>query len=249
MLTAWSLLFAAALWRDPIAANDSGLLIAKSSYADGTRYVPGLFLRQWHDAAPGLWARVAAWILALGLVTWSLPRLRSPGRAVAGVVATTLALGLWLERWPGERSEPSFPDALDAGAGERLFFGGAVEVRPDAAVLGPGTVWLLLRSLGGDGRAPASVRAAIGGSGFLQAPGLPLVALRPTGAVVALPFLPDHVVAGADGRVAAFSRSRIEVSGQALLRFPGEQRGAALAATPAAGPRPEDAEPDEARLR
>ena len=53
ILAAWTGLFATALWQDPHAANDSALLLAKSTYADGHQYVPDLFLRRWSDAAPG----------------------------------------------------------------------------------------------------------------------------------------------------------------------------------------------------
>jgi hypothetical protein len=69
ILAGWSALFALALWRDPHAANDSALLLAKSTYADGNQYIPNLHLKEWADAAPGMWARVALWIVAIGVAT------------------------------------------------------------------------------------------------------------------------------------------------------------------------------------
>ena len=67
VLAGWSALFALALWNDPHAANDSALLLAQSTWADGNQYIPNLFLRRWADGAPGLWARMAAWVVAIGL--------------------------------------------------------------------------------------------------------------------------------------------------------------------------------------
>ena len=64
-------LFAWALWLDPHAANDSAVLFAKSRFADAFAYVPGLFIRTWAAGAPGLFVRIAAWVLLLlGLVFW-----------------------------------------------------------------------------------------------------------------------------------------------------------------------------------
>src|SRR6185295_1860747 len=61
VLAALSIVFAAALWDDPHAANDSAVLLAKSTFADGNQYVPNLHVREWSESAPGLWARVAVW--------------------------------------------------------------------------------------------------------------------------------------------------------------------------------------------
>ena len=97
ILAVWTALFAVALWRDPHAANDSALLLAKSTYADGHQYIPGLFIRRWTDGAPGLWARVLAWLGALGAVAWWLKRVATsmrPGRGPARELA---------DRRPGDR--------------------------------------------------------------------------------------------------------------------------------------------------
>ena len=93
MLAAWTGLFAVALWQDPHAANDSALLLAKSTYADGHQYVPDLFIRRWSDGAPGLWARVVAWLAGLGAVAWWLRRVAASiaARAATGAATSPIA--------------------------------------------------------------------------------------------------------------------------------------------------------------
>ena len=205
MLAAWTALFAVALWRDPHAANDSAVLLAKSTYADGNQYVPNLFIRAWGDAAPGLWARVAVWLAGLGAFAWWLARLervaisRPPGRGPRGdsplatlatVGALVLAAGLFLERWPGKREAPSFADRLPApGAtpspnAPAVFVSGAAWVREEEAILGPGPVGLLVRA-----PLPASsLGVTVGGpEGVLRAIGLPPLVLRPTGGLTICP--------------------------------------------------------------
>jgi hypothetical protein len=235
MLGAWTGLFAIALWRDPHAANDSALLLAKSTYADGHQYVPDLFLRRWADAAPGLWARVAAWVAALaGIAGWlrrvasssrgGPPRGASPLLTLAAVAGVLLAAGLLLERWPGKRTGPAFPGAMRIAASETsvLFVSGAARVREDEAILGPGAVELVLRAP----VAASSLRVTVGGSGgVLRATGLPPLVLRPTGSLLELPFVPYHEVRGRDGRRVAFSRTSLVVDAEAVLRVgegPGE---------------------------
>ena len=122
-LAAWTALVAIALWRDPLAANDCALLLAKSVFADGNVYVPNLFIRTWSEGAPGLFARIAAWIvLAGGAAVWLRraavgPAGVSPARVLAGTTAAILAMALLLERWPWTREAPRFRDGLDLGAG------------------------------------------------------------------------------------------------------------------------------------
>ncbi len=239
MLAAWTGLLAVALWQDPHAANDSALLLAKSTYADGHRYVPDLFLRRWEDAAPGLWARIAAWMAALVGIAWWLRSVasssrRGEGRGVsplvtlAAVTGAALAAGLLLERWPGERTGPAFPEAMRiaaAGVPDEpsttlaappvLFASGATSVREDEAILGPGPVELLLR-------APAAVpavRVTVGGQGgVVRVAGRPPIVLRPSGALLDLPFVPYHEVRGRDGRRVVFSRAQLTLDGEAILR-------------------------------
>jgi hypothetical protein len=233
VLAAWSALFAVALWRDPHAANDSALLLAKSTYADGNQYVPNLFIRRWAEGAPGLWARIAAWAAALvAIAAWWLRvaarssgagRGRSPLATLAAVAGVVLAAGLVLERWPGTRTAPSFPGRLAVGgAGPALFLDGAASVREGEAIVGPGRVGVLLRSA----EVAPGLTVTIGGQdGVLRAPGLPPLALRPAGALVSLPLLPYHVVRGRDGRTVAFSRTSLELEGQAVFRPEMEPEG------------------------
>ena len=103
VLAAWSALFAVLLWRDPIAANDSAILLAKSTYADGNQYVPNLFIRHWSDGAPGLWVRIAAWLVLVALASAAVRRARSAPRVLAGGAAAILVLAAGLERWPATR--------------------------------------------------------------------------------------------------------------------------------------------------
>jgi hypothetical protein len=229
VLAAWTGLVAVALWRDPHAASDSALLLAKSTYADGHQYIPGLFIRRWADGAPGLWARIAVWLGALGGIAWWLGRVAvsfRPGRAprgtsplatLAAVAVFVLAAGLLLERWPSRREAPSFSDALAVPGESRtlVFLSGAARVRGDEAILGPGAVEAVLRS-------PAPVSAltvTVGGQGsVLQAEGVLPIVLRPTGALVSLPFLPYHDVRGREGRTVSFARARLTLTGEAVLR-------------------------------
>jgi hypothetical protein len=240
ILAAWTGLFALALWQDPHAANDSALLLARSSYADGSQYVPNLFIRRWSDAAPGLGARIVVWIVALGGIAWWLRRVAvssrpgrrplgvSPLRTLAAVAGIVLAAGLVLERWPGKRRGPVFPEAMPiaaAGPGDTptrtlaappvVFVSGAASVREDEAILGPGAVELRLRAP----VAAPSLRVTVGGQGgVLRSPGSPPLVLRPTGALLDLPFVPYHEVRGRDGRRVVWSRASLVVDGEAVLR-------------------------------
>jgi hypothetical protein len=242
MLAAWSGLFAWLLWGDPIAANDSAVLLARSVYADAHQYLPGLFIRHWQDAAPGLAARIAAWLALVALGSWAALRARSVTRVLAGTALVVLALGAALERWPSRRGGPAPPSAMALDEATRVFFDGAVRTRGDEAVLGPGSIGVLVRRIATDGTPVASLRAVVGGSGVLRAEGRPAFALRPSGALVDVPLVPYHVVGGRDGRTASFSRARMAVSGQAVLRI----------GPPSAGPSGADAdekEPHGAGLR
>jgi hypothetical protein len=238
MLAVWTALLAVALWRDPHAANDSALLLAKSTYADGNQYVPNLFIRQWSDGAPGLWARVAAWLAALGAAGWWLRRVAASSQAGRGrrggspiVVLVTVAVlmlgvALFLERWPGRRAAASFADRItirDATPHpppppgvSAVLLSGAARVREDEAIVDPGSVELLFRSPG-----PAtSLRVTVGGQGsVLRAIGVAPLVLRPTGALLDLPLFPYHEVRGRGGRKVAFSRTTLVLDGEAILRL------------------------------
>jgi hypothetical protein len=230
ILAAWSGLFAVALREDPHAASDSALLLAKSVYADGSQYIPDLFIRRWADAAPGLVARIVVWLVLLAaLAAWWRRTVRgrggaglSPRSALAGTAALLLASGLVLERAaPQVRAAPRFSDAIAVPPGVLVFVDGAAEVREDEATVGPGRVELLVRS-------PVTLerlRVTTGGQGVLRATGLAPLVLRPTGALVDLPLRTYHEVLGRAGRKVVFARAELEVDGEAILR-PGEGRGA-----------------------
>lgn len=222
-LASWTALVALLLRQDPHAANDSALLLAKSTYAEGQQYVPGLFIRTWADAAPGLGLRIAAWLLVIAAAAAWLRRVASgsggagdsPLRVLAGLAATLLALGFELERAaPRARTGPAWPGAIATGAGATLFLEGASIVREDEAVVGPGAVELLVRAPEARG---ALVVTLGGGGGFVQIAGRPPVPLRPTGALVELPLSAYHEVRGR-GRNAAFTRGFLWLDQEAVLR-------------------------------
>jgi len=222
-LTSWTALIAFALRQDPHAANDSALLLAKSTYADGLQYLPGLFIRTWAGAAPGLGLRILAWLLLVAAVAFWLGRVArdsggaggSPLHTLAGVAATLLLVGLALERaTPGTRARPAWPGVIAADAQATLFLEGASVVREDEAVVGPGAVEILVR-------APSARDSLVvtmgGGGGFVQVAGRPPQPLRPTGALVELPLSAYHVVRGTD-RNAVFSRAFLWLEQEAVLR-------------------------------
>jgi hypothetical protein len=157
----------------------------------------------------------------------------SPLATLASVAGIVLALAFALERWPGARTAPSFREAMAIAPGTVVFVSGAAVVREDEVVLGPGTVELLTRA----GEPITSLRATVGGEGVLGVRGLASLVLRPTGALVDLPFIPYHEVRGRDGRVAVFAHTTLATDGQAILRF-GE---GPVTPPPAIGP---GAEPD-----
>jgi hypothetical protein len=256
ILVAWSALFALALREDPLAANDSGLLLSKSAFGDGNRYIPNLFIRHWSDGAPGLGARIVAWLGVVALVAVWLRRVApapraaaggasaiaeavpdvprqtaergaSPLAALAGVTAIVLVLALALEYWPGARTAPCFDGTMAVDPSTVVFVTGAAVVREDEAVLGPGTVELLARAA----EPVTSLRVTVGGAGLLHAGGLRPLVLRRTGALLDLPFVRYHEVHGRAGRAAAFTRATMAVEGQAVLRF-----GERLVTPPAAAP-------------
>jgi hypothetical protein len=225
MLAAWTAMIALALRQDPHAANDSALLLAKSTYAEGERYVPGLFIRSWADAAPGLSWQILAWAAAAcALAIWfkraaaaeaSRGAGSSPNRALAGLAATALLLGFGLERTaPCSRTRPSWPGTVAADEGAALFVEGPASLRDDGAIVGPGGVSVLVRSL----EERAAVALTIGGAGgFARPAGRPPLALRPTGARLELPLSAYHEVRGRERR-SVFARGYLWLDQEAVLR-------------------------------
>ena len=222
-LASWTGLIALGLRLDPHAANDSWLLLAKSTFADGRQYVPGLFIRTWTDAAPGLAVQLVTWALLIAATALWLKRAAaeggsagaSPLRALAGVAAALLLAAFVLERAaPLTRARPAWPGELKAGEDATLFLGGSVTVREDEAVVGPGAVELIVRTA-----APRdSVGLTLGGAGgFAHPAGRPPLTLRPSGAFIELPLTGYHEVRGRDRRV-AFSRGYLWLEQEAVLR-------------------------------
>ncbi len=218
MLAGWTGLLALQLYRDPHAANDGWVLLAKSTFADGNQYIPNLFIRHWSDGAPGLGVRILVWLAgATGLARWVRrsaqgPAGRAPMRALCGVGAAVLAAGLLLELWPSNATAPRFGEAIAAGPGITAFVSGPVTVREDEARLRPGTVQLLVRSA-----APvASLRAVVGGEGRVQIRGRPPIVARPAGALVDLPLDPRYVLRQTGE---SFQGISLTVEGGVILRF------------------------------
>jgi hypothetical protein len=227
MLGAWTALVAIALWRDPLAANDCAVLLARSTFADGNVYIPNLFIKTWSEGAPGLFARIAAWIaLAAAAAVW-LRRAAtdraggSPARVLAGTAAIILAMAFLLERWPSTRDTPRFADALDLGGGTAVFVSGA-SVRDGFARVPSGEVELLVRS-----RAPLSTLTLIAeGEGLLRLPGRPPLGLSPRGTRVELPLAPLVTLAGRRGVDETLYRQGVQVRARegAVLRLTAERR-------------------------
>jgi hypothetical protein len=222
LLSACSAIVAVALWNDPHAANDSALLLARGAIADGNVYVPNLFIRAWTDGAPGLWARIAAWIAMIALLaTWVRAAVTGggatrPTRAVFGFAAAVLAVALVLERWPPSRTAARFPDAIEVAPGVTAFVEGA-RVEGARAWIDPGEHAVLLRAR----EMPAALRVRLEGQGVLRAPGRPPLPIPPAGLEV---DLPPEVVATLEGRrgvpeTLARQRLTLEGPGAVVLRL------------------------------
>jgi hypothetical protein len=225
MLAGWTGATALALYRDPHAANDGWVLLAKSAFADGNQYLPNLFIRRWSDGAPGLGARILAWLAAAaGLAFWMRRSAEgragpSPLRALGRMLTAVLAAGLVLERWPTAATAPRFGDAIEAGPGVTAFVSGPVTVREEEVQLKAGEARLLVRSAG----PVRSVRVVLGGEGRLQIHGRAPIVARPAGAVIDLPLEPRYTVGGTGE---TFQGLALTVEGAVILRFrPGENKG------------------------
>jgi hypothetical protein len=235
--------FAVLLWQDPHAANDSGVLLARSVYADGSVYLPHLHIRTWTDGAPGLAARVLAWLAVTALAAlWTARAARgrgglSPLRALAGTAAVVLACGFGLEQWPGpsRASAPRFPNRLELGGERSAFLSGPATVRDGEALLRGGTVRLRVRS----GQPTPSLRWIAGGRGRLRWAGAAPVMVRPAGVAVDLPLRPVAEIAGAAGGRIFFQEAVLETEGELLLRPVDRPEGTPLRGDPGEPPAPE----------
>jgi hypothetical protein len=220
-LAAWSGLVAWLLWRDPHAANDCALLLARSTYADGNVYVPNLFLRTWADAAPGLWARVAAWIaMAVVLAAWMRRAARgrggaSPARALAGLALVVLGAAVILERWPSGRDRAHHRDGIEVTPGVTLFVSGAAIVEDGEARAASGDVDVLVRARS----ALDAVPLRFDGEGAVRLPGRPPFPVPPAGLDLAVPLAPPVLLEGRRGVTEALHRQRIRVESRHGLRI------------------------------
>jgi hypothetical protein len=225
-LAAWTGLIALALWRDPHAANDSAVLLARSTFADGHVYVPDLFMRRWSDAAPGLLARVLAWSAAAALLAFLYGRSArgsggaSPARASLGLAGLLLVLGLGLESWPRKRIAPAFAGEVPLDALATAFVSGSAREREEDIVAETGEVEILVRST----EPRSKVAILVGGAGSFQVDGLAPVLARPAGAWALVPLGPVADLRDRTGRVERLSRGRLTVEGEVVLRF-GEKMG------------------------
>ena len=213
-------LFALALWRDPLAANDSALLLAKSRFADGLVYIPGLFIRTWAAGAPGLFVRIAAWgLLGAGLLVW-LRRAAGgqggerPMKAAFVTLGLVLGAGVVLERWPSSRTAPAFADAVTLSDGRTVFAEGSVRREDDRLEIGPGVTTLLVRASGAaqDSR---SLTLLVGGTGLLRLPDRSPLLLRPEGALLELRLEVAATVTDQAGRKETLLRQTIILEGDA----------------------------------
>ena len=212
-LAGWSGILAVILWHDPHAANDCARLLAKSAFAEGAAYVPGLYLPSWRHAAPGTAGRLTAWIALAALLGWWLRRAargRAGGdasRALAGLAAVLLACAFVLERWPVPGRTARFGNALDLGHGATGFVVGAAEVNADHVRARAGAVELLIRS-----RQPLeSVRAQVEGHGLLRGAGLPPTLLPGRVVTLTLPVEPRRALIGRRGAQETLYRLRVDL--------------------------------------
>jgi hypothetical protein len=212
-LAAWSALVARLLWQDAHAANDCALLLARGAIADGNAYVPNLFIRTWADAAPGLGARLAAWVALGALLAVFLRRAQagrvgaSAPRALAGLAAVGLLTAVVLERWPATRTRAQWPDAVALPDGSTVFFEGDVRAEGDGMRALSGTVDLLVRSA-----ARESVTIVADGEGELRIGDDAPVVLAGRPLTVRVPLARVATLTGRRGATEALSRQVVRVA-------------------------------------
>jgi hypothetical protein len=232
-LAAWSGLVAFLLWRDPHAANDGAVLLAKSAFADGNVYLPNLFIRNWADGAPGLGLRVAVWLLvAAVLALWVARASRredggKPVRTLVAIVGIALVVAFVLERWPSPYRTPRFGGALSLLGGVTTFVADAGRDDDEALRVASGSHDVIVRS-----DVPQdTVAFLIGGDGFAGAPSAASVPLRPSGTIVRLAVTPVATLTGRRGARETLGRATLVLDARA---------GAIVRAAPALPPdRPE----------
>jgi hypothetical protein len=212
-LAGWSALVAVMLWRDPHAANDCALLLARSAFADGTTYIPDLYVSSWGEAPPGTQARVAAW---LGLCAMLAGWLRRAGRGMVGesapqtLAGTTVVLllaGLALEQLPIRPRGVRFGRALDLGQGTTAYVSGEAEVAADHVRAGEGRLDVLVRS-----RAPLdALEVQAQGPGLLRVSDAPPVLLPRHAVTLAVPLETVRELTGRRGTRETLYRQSLEL--------------------------------------
>ena len=225
-LFALSGLFALALWRDPLAANDSALLLARSRFADGLLYVPGLFIRTWAQGAPGLFVRTLVWSsFVAGLTVWwrraeSGQGGERPMRTAFATLGLVLLAAALLERWPSSRSGPVFADAVALADGRVVFAEGAARRHDDRLEIEPGVTTFLVRTPEA-APAPRALPLLVGGTGLLELPDRAPLVLRPEGARLELPLEVAVTVTDRAGHRETLLRQTITLAGDspAVVRF------------------------------
>jgi hypothetical protein len=225
-LAGWTGLLAVQLWNDPRAANDSGLLLAKSALADGNVYVPNLFFRSPLYRAPGHEARTLAWIALAAVLGLWLRRVaagrggESPPRLLFGSALLVLAVAVALERWPSGFGGPRFPDAVEIEPGVTAFVSGAGAVDGRTIVAERGELEVLLRS-----KEPvASLPLVATGAGRVAMPGRAPLALRPGGVRLDLPLDAVRELTGRRGAREWLSVGRLRIEPEGELRLAFESR-------------------------
>ena len=208
-LAAWSGAMALLLGLDPHAANDCSRLLLRSVFADGAVYLPTLPLRDWAQAAPGLWWRVSLWVVLTVLAARAFRTTSGPAskRRALGVLALLLAAAWGLERYPPSRRRALFQDMLELSSGQVVFAMRGARVESRRLVIEPGEVTLLVRQ-----REPGGVVLLAAGEGFLRLPGRRTVPLRPSGLKLPLESedLPELLGRGGDREVLGTIRFRLD---------------------------------------
>jgi hypothetical protein len=222
-LAGWSAVVAVILWRDPHAANDCALLLARSGFAEGAAYIPDLYVRSWTEAPPGTAARLAAWLALMGALGCWLRRCAatkagaSAPRTLVGVAALLLATAFVLERWPVTRRAPRFDGTVDLGAGVTAFVSGAARVEDGHVRARSGRVEVLVRSR----ESLAALEVQAEGEGVMNVPGRPATVLPGRAVAVELPLQTLRTLVGRRGARETLSRQRLELSraGDVVLRL------------------------------
>ncbi len=210
-LGVWSVRLATLLWADPLAANDSGLLLAQSTFADGNVYLPTLLLSNWSEAHPALAAQLVCGALLAALVAFVLrpsmgrPPASAPRALALGAVAL-LGTGLALEQWPARRGRARYTQALQWGDESSLFVAGAAQIVGDVLHAQAGRLELLLRSPSPRG----TLRWRLEGPAQVSVDGRPETTLA-AGDELTVPLLPLLELRGRRGRPESLARQGLRI--------------------------------------